>query len=135
MPKNPLTCNNQSSRLPRLPFAASLLCFLVLCGLPAATFAQSLFIDFNSAGEYASNFNPWEDTGGANGGNYSFQEASNAGVGGSGCVNVFQSLDTTAVYNGNGWDLSTNGATMAVSMLIKANGQTSGNKVQVGFLN
>jgi predicted alpha-1,2-mannosidase len=98
--------------------------------------AQTVFLDFNAAGEYTGNFNPWNDNGtGGNSGNYSFAESTTAGAGGSGGVSVFQSNDTTATYNGGSWNFSTNGATLVLSVLLKANGQTSGNKVQFGILN
>ncbi|HLH52414.1 MAG TPA: choice-of-anchor D domain-containing protein [Verrucomicrobiae bacterium] len=116
----------------------SKLCLLLLstltaCGLAAR--GQTTFVDFNTPGEYTNNFNPWNDNGGNNGGNYSFVESSTAGVGGSGGVSVFQNNDTTAICTNNSWDFSTNGATLTISVLIKANGQTSGNKVQLGILN
>ena len=97
--------------------------------------AQTAFLDFNTTGQYGSSFNPWNDNGGVNGGNYSFQQVLIGGAGGGGCVNVFANLDTTAVYKNASWDFSTNGATIFLSTLIKANGQTSGNKVQLGILN
>jgi uncharacterized repeat protein (TIGR03806 family) len=98
-------------------------------------FGQTLFLNFNTPGQYTANFNPWNDSSGANAGNYAFAEGASAGVSGSGGVSVFQSTDTTATYNGGGWDFSTNSATVIVSALIKANGQTSPNKTQLGFLN
>ena len=97
---------------------------------------QPVFFDFNIAGEYTNNFNPWNDTGGVNGGGYSFMESTNAGVGGSGGVSVFlPSTDMTATYKSSSWDFSTNGATLIVSVLVKANGITSGDKVQLGIMN
>ena len=96
---------------------------------------QTVFLDFNTAGQYPTNFNPWNDSSGANGGNYSFAESPAAGVGGGGGVSVFQSADTTAVYRGDPWDFSTNGAAILLSVLLKANGQTSGDKIQFGLLN
>jgi hypothetical protein len=62
-------------------------------------------------------------------------EGSTAGVGGSGGVSVFQSIDSTATYTNTSWDFSTTGATLYLSTLVKANGQFSGNKVQLGILN
>ena len=97
--------------------------------------AQTAYVDFNTPGQYAASFNPWNDAGGTDGGNYAFQENPTNGVGGSGCVNVFQSSDTTAAFKTSSWDFSTNGAAMTVSVLIKANGSFSGDKVQLGFMN
>ena len=97
--------------------------------------AQTVFFDFNTTGQYTSNFNPWNDNGGANGGNYAFAESSSAGVNGSGGVSVFQSTDTTATCKNGSWNFLTNGATITISTLIQANGQTSGNKVQLGIVN
>lgn len=97
--------------------------------------AQTVLLDFNTAGQYTGNFNPWNDAGGANGGNYAFIESASAGAGGSGAVSVFQSTDTTAAYKSGSWDFSTNGATVIFSTLIKANGQTSGDKIQLGLMN
>src|SRR5262245_45364239 len=99
------------------------------------SFGQTLFLNFNTPGQYTGNFNPWNDSGGANAGNYCFAENAGAGVNGSGAVSVFQNTDTTATYNGGAWNFSTNGAALIVSALIKANGQTSANKTQLGFLN
>ena len=104
------------------------------CG-PLAGFGQTVFLDFNTVGEYTSNFNPWNDNGGANGGNYSFMESTSAGVNGGGGVSVFQSSDTTATYNQGSWDFSTSGAAITISVMVKANGQISGNKAQLGILN
>jgi predicted alpha-1,2-mannosidase len=98
--------------------------------------AQSLFLDFNTPGQYTGNFNPWNDNGaGSNGGNYSFVESSNSGADTGGGVNVPQSNDTTATYGNGSWNFSTNGATIFVSVLLKANSQTSGNKIQLGIQN
>jgi len=97
--------------------------------------AQTVFLDFNTPGQYTGNFNPWNDANGADGGNSAFMESSTAGVAGSGGVSVFQSTDTTATFIGGSWDFSTNGAVLTLSVMVKANGQTSANKVQLGFLN
>src|SRR5260221_729933 len=109
---------------------------LSVCLWAGRSFAQSVFLDFNTPGQYAGNFNAWNDNGaGGNGGNYSFSENTTAGVGGSGNISVFQSNDTTATYKNGSWDFSSNGAALTLSVLLKANGQTSGNKVQIGILN
>jgi predicted alpha-1,2-mannosidase len=50
-------------------------------------------------------------------------------------VSVFQSSDTTASYKNGSWNFATNGATIFVSVLLKANNQTSGNKIQLGIQN
>ncbi|MDE3065919.1 MAG: hypothetical protein KGJ60_00055 [Verrucomicrobiota bacterium] len=107
---------------------------VLLCLLRDAP-AQTVFLDFNTAGQYTGNFNPWNDSSGSNGGNYSFAESPTAGVGGGGGVSVFQSTDTTAAYKSGGWDFSTNGATITLSLLLQANGQASGNKIQLGVMN
>jgi hypothetical protein len=101
----------------------------------ASSVAQTAFLNFNSAGQYTNNFNPWNDGSGVNGDNYSFTENPTAGVGGSGGVTVFASTDMTAAYNGGSWNLSSNGATIIVSVMIQANGETSGDKVQLGVMN
>src|ERR1039458_1163182 len=103
------------------------------CAAPAL--AQTAFLNFNAPGQYTGNFNPWNDNGGINGGNYSFQENTTNGVGGGGGVAVFQNVDTTATYKSGSWNLSTNGATVLVSVLIYADGQSSADKVQLGFIN
>src|SRR5262245_55956057 len=90
---------------------------ILTIGLTAQAFGQTLFLDFNTPGQYTANFNPWNDSGGVNAGNYSFTESTTAGVNGSGAVNVFQNTDTTVTYNGGGWNFSTNGAVMVVSAL------------------
>src|SRR5438045_3942589 len=107
---------------------------LALTELPAP--GQTVFFDFNTVGHYTNNFNPWNDNGASgNGNNYSFSESTNAGVGSGGGVSVFQSNDTTATYKNGSWNFATNNATIAVSVLIHANGQSSGNKVQLGIIN
>lgn len=96
---------------------------------------QTQFFDFNSVGQYTNDFSPWNDNGGGNGLNYSFEESATAGVGGSGGVSVFANNDMTAVENAQSWDLSKNGASAVVSVMIHTDGQTSGDKVQLGFMN
>lgn len=113
-------------------YPAALICSIWLA---ATASCQTVFLDFNTPGQYNNNFNPWNDSGGANGGNYAFQESGTAGVNGSGGVSVFQSTDTTAIYKSGSWDFSTNGATLLLSALVKANGMTSGDKLQFGILN
>ncbi|HZR17224.1 MAG TPA: chitobiase/beta-hexosaminidase C-terminal domain-containing protein [Verrucomicrobiae bacterium] len=114
-------------------FSASLF-LAVFCSLfPLIAPAQTGFLDFNTPGQYTKNFNPSDA--GTPDGNYSFAESPTAGVGGSGGVSVFQSSDTTAVYTNRSWDFSVNGARLFLSTLVKANGQSSGNKVQLGILN
>src|SRR5579859_6946089 len=113
-----------------LSAALALFALSCRCGL-----AQTAFLGFNTSGQYTNNFSPWNDGGGIDNGNYSFEESATGGIGGSGEVSVFQSTDTSAIYNAGSWDFSTNGATIVLSVMVKANGQTSGNKVQLGFLN
>src|ERR1700752_1276366 len=84
----------------------------------APAFAQTVFLDFNTAGQYTGNFSQWNDVGGNNGGNYDFVESAIGGVGGRGCVSVFASTDTTATYNSSSWDFSTNGAVIIVSTMV-----------------
>jgi uncharacterized repeat protein (TIGR03806 family) len=97
--------------------------------------AQSVFLDFNTTGQYTNNFNTWNDAGGIDGFSDAFSEGTTAGIAGAGGVTVFQSSDTTATYKTGSWDFSTNGSTLIFSVMIKANGQTSGNKVQLGIVN
>ena len=89
------------------------------------TVGQTVFLNFNAPGQYAGNFNAWNDNAGVNGGNYSFEENSTNGVGGSGGVAVFQSADTTATYKSGSWNLASNGATMVVSLLVYADGSVT----------
>ena len=112
-------------------------CALGFLGLGLTSLkAQTAFLDFNTPGQYTGNFNPWNDNGsGNNGGNYSYEESANDGVGGSGGVSVFQSTDMTATYKTSSWNLSTNGATIMVSVLVYTDGQGSGDKVQLGVIN
>jgi hypothetical protein len=117
----------------RLCHALCLAFVLVLSACGAV--AQTAFVNFNSVGEYTNNFSPWNDAGGVNGANYSFEENTTNGVGASGGVAVYQSTDMTATYNGGSWNLSTNGATIVVSVLIYADGATSADKVQLGVVN
>jgi uncharacterized repeat protein (TIGR03806 family) len=127
------TCTSPCSRFQALHlFGFSLV--LIVLGLFSAP-GQTVFLDFNSVNQYTNNFNPWNDTGGNNGGNYSFAESTTAGVSGSGGISVFQSADTTAAYKSGSWDFSTNGSTIILSLMVKANGLTSGNKVQFGIMN
>src|SRR6266404_2981444 len=119
-----------------LPRALKVLLSLSLIDLTgAASQAQTVFLDLNTPGQYSNSFNPWNDVGGTDGGNYAFQQNSTNGVGGGGCVSVFQSTDTTAAYKGGSWDFSTNGAAITVSLLIRANGSVSGDKIQLGLMN
>jgi uncharacterized repeat protein (TIGR03806 family) len=122
-------------RLGVLPFLRVVLLTFSVVGFSPLAIGQTVFVDFNTPGQYTANFNPWNDSTGVNAGNYDFAESTSAGVNGSGGVSVFQSTDTTATYNGSGWNFSANGAALIVSTLIKANGQVSANKVHLGFLN
>jgi hypothetical protein len=117
----------------RRPWAL-FLAILIASSVASRCNGQTAFFDFNTVGQYTNNFNPWNDNGGANGGNYSFVEADGVGVGASRGVSVFTNNDTTATYDRGSWDFSTNGAAIIVSTLIKANGQT-GNKTQLGLIN
>src|SRR5207247_2339615 len=122
---------NSASRPRVLPWL-----LLLVCVVRTPVTAQTVFLNFNAPGQYTNNFNPWNDDGAAaDGGVYSFMEATSAGVAGGGGVSVFQSSDTTAAYKTGSWDFSTNGATLILSTLIKANGQTNANKIQFGILN
>src|SRR6266853_5555132 len=108
-------------------------CLLAACWFAAGSaLGQTAFVDFNSPGQYTNHFNP---SNGGVAGDYSFMENTTAGVGGGGGVSVFQSTDTTAVYTNGSWDFSTTGATLYLSAMVLANGQVSGNKVQLGILN
>src|SRR5580704_9638023 len=95
--------------LPRLVAVVAVLFSL----LPAPRLrAQTVFFNFNTPGQYTGNFLSWGDNGsGTNDGDYSFEESTTAGVGGSGAISVFQSLDTTATLKSS-WNFSTNGATI-----------------------
>ena len=107
---------------------------LLLAALPVA--AQTTLLNFNTPGQYTNNFAPWNDNGAAaNGMNYSFSEGTNAGVGGGGGVTVFASNDTTAAYKAGNWNLAATGATVMVSVMVNANGQSSGDRLQLGLLN
>ena len=97
--------------------------------------AQAVFLNFDSAGQYTNNFNAWNDVGGTDGGNSCFEQTDAVGVGASGGMSVFQSTDTTATYKTRSWDFSAAGAGLNLSVLFKANGQTSGNKIQLGLIN
>lgn len=127
------TLPNQWFSLPKSPWIVALAAAVGCC--PVGALAQTAFLNFNTVGQYTNNFNPWNDNGGGNGGNYSFMESTTAGVNGGGGVSVFQSIDTTAAYNQGSWDFSSSGAALTISTMVKANGLTSGNKVQLGMLN
>jgi uncharacterized repeat protein (TIGR03806 family) len=122
-----------------MPKILSLLCRSLLpaffCLGVAAGFSQTVFLDFNTPGQYASNFNSWNDNGGINAGDYSFEENTTAGVGGSGGISNFQSTDMTATYKSGSWNFATNGATILVSTLIYAAGGNNGDKIQLGVIN
>jgi uncharacterized repeat protein (TIGR03806 family) len=101
-----------------------------------AAVAQTAFLNFNMVGQYTNNFSPWNDNGlGTNNSNYSFEENATDGVGGSGGVAVFQDNNMTATYNAGSWNISTNGATALVSVLIYADGESGTDKLQLGFIN
>src|SRR5580658_8720619 len=113
-----------------------LLCLASLLVLSTcAAVAQTAFVNFNSVGEYTNNFFPWNDNAGVQGGDFSFEENPTNGVGGSGGVAVFANNDMTATYNAASWNLSTNGANVIVSIMIYTDGQSGGNKVQLGVMN
>src|SRR5689334_21078269 len=126
--KSTRTPSVRCNRIEIFPVSLSCLFLCVLLLAPAGQ-AQTVFLDFNTPGQYTGNFNPWNDSGGVDGGNYAFQESATAGVNGSGGVSVFQSTDTTATYTSGSWDFSTNGATLLLSVLVTANGVSSGDKL------
>ena len=97
--------------------------------------AQTVFLDFNTVGQYANNFNPWNDVNGANAGGYAFAENTADGVGGGGGVSNYQSTDMTATFKSGSWNLATNGATILVSTFIYVAGGNSGDKIQLGVIN
>ena len=98
--------------------------------------AQTVFLDFDTAGEYTNNFNPWNDNGnGADGGAYAFTENLTAGVGGSGGVNVITTNDTTTTYSSGSWDFSAQGANITESVLMNADALIGGCKIQLGLAN
>jgi hypothetical protein len=108
----------------------------IICYWGAASgFAQTVFVDFNTAGDYSNNFSPWNDAGGANGAAYSFAENPTNGVDGSGGVSVFQSTDMTATYESGSWNFATNGAAIVLSTLLYAAGGDNGDKIQLGLVN
>lgn len=121
-------------KAPYLP--ARRLCVLAgFClGITCAS-GQMAFVDFNAPGSLTNNFSLWNDNGGNNAGNYAFAEGLSAGAGGSGGVSVINNNDTTATYRGGSWNFALNGATLIVSTLIYTDGQTSGDKVQLGIIN
>src|SRR6516164_10285034 len=102
------TLPNQWFSSPKSPWIVALAAAVGCC--PVGAFAQTAFLNFNTVGQYTNNFNPWNDNGGGNGGNYCFMQSTTAGVNGGGGVSVFQSIDTTAVYNQGSWDFSSSGA-------------------------
>jgi uncharacterized repeat protein (TIGR03806 family) len=104
-------------------------------GCAMSCLGQTLFLNFNTTGQYTNNFNNWNDNGGNNGGAYCYTESPTTGLAGGGGVSLFQNTDTTMTYNGGTWDFSTNGATLFLSLMFHANGQTSGNKFQFGIQN
>lgn len=107
---------------------------LLLGTLPSL--AQSAFVNLDAPGQYTANFSQWNDNGGGgDGGNYAFAQSAMGGVENSGCASVFQSTDTTATYKNGSWNFSTNGAVVVVSAMVHADGQSSGDKLQLGVLN
>src|SRR5581483_5249238 len=120
----------------RLNFARSAFALGTATALAVSSaLGQTAFVDFNTPGQLAGQFNLWNDGGGVNSGNYSYQESTTAGAGGSGAVSVFQNTDTTATLKAPSWNIATNGASVTVSVMIQANNSTSGDKVQLGFIN
>src|SRR5437868_4845367 len=101
-------------------------CLAVLILSVGPAFSQNLLLDFNTPGQLA-NFNVF--------GTSNWGEGTTSGIGGGGGVNVTANNDATLTYKTSGWDFSTAGKTMLVSVLIKANAQTSGNKIQLGIIN
>src|SRR5882762_1216005 len=116
-----------NSRPKRSILRLPLVCFIALVSMSTlSAHSQSVFLDFNTPGQYTNNFNPWNDNGGGNGGVYAFGENTSAGVGGSAGVSVLNNSDTTATYKSGSWNFAVNGATVIVSTLLHTDGQTSG---------
>src|SRR5436309_830311 len=96
-------------------------CFLTFVSSATLCLAQTVLLDFNTVGQYTNNFNPWQDSGGANGGNYCYAETTNAGVNGSGGALGNYSAGC-AVY-----DYGTDGVTPGANLLatnLSHTGQT-----------
>ena len=70
-----------------------------------------------------------------NGASCGFSENLTAGVNGSGGVGVINNNDTTATYRNGSWNFAVNGSTIIVSTLMYTDGQTSGDKLQLGIMN
>ncbi len=109
--------------------------FVCFCLAAVSVAAQTALVDFNAPWEYNANFNVWNDQGGTRGTTPSFVQTATSGVNGSGGISVFGSTDTTVVYAARGWDFSTNGAALTVSVMVHADGQVSADKVQLGIIN
>jgi hypothetical protein len=77
-----------SMRLGVPPFWPVVLMTFSVIGFSPLTLGQTVFVDFNTPGQYTANFNPWNDSTGVNAGNYSFSENTSAGVNGSGGVSA-----------------------------------------------
>ncbi len=102
---------------------------------PGTVIAQTVFLNFDTPGQFTGNFSEWEDVGGVDGNSFSFQESTTAGIGGGGAIALTQSLDSTATYNGAGWNISGSNAAIIESMMVFTDGLTSGDKIQFGVAN
>ena len=116
-----------SSRIKLLPL---FLLAALACLVPPAG-AQTAFVNFNAVADYTNNF--YRFTNGNVGQN--FTETNSGGIGGTRAVLIFAANDFTATYKTRSWDFSTNGASITISTLLKANALTNANKLQFGILN
>lgn len=94
---------------------------------------QNIFLDFNVAGQYASNFFQWNDASGVNGNNFDFLESASIGVANTRGISVYRNTDTTATYKIGSWNFSTPTANLTMSTMIKANAQNTTDKIQMGI--
>jgi hypothetical protein len=99
---------------------------VAFCVSPAWAQQTNVLIDFNTPGLFTGNFTALH---GAN----NCVENTTIGVGGSGGVQVTGNNDTTHIFNLPVGDFSAPGATFHLSLLLKANAQTSGNRLQLGL--
>ncbi len=115
-------------------------CILSLAAGTTITHAQNFSVNFNNTGDFANNFNVYQNATPGNGSPYA--QVTTGGVGNSGAVGVSPgsataTADATGIYKPVSFDFSATGATLSISSTfnVVANTATGNRLLQLGFVN
>jgi hypothetical protein len=118
-------------------------CLLAAAALIARTQAQDVLLNFNTAGDFANNFNVYQNTAtptvSFTGSPYT--ESATDGIGGTGGLLVSAGTgitgDSTGVYKNSTFDFGSSGKALTISSMLKVitPTETANRVLQLGFVN